>query len=256
MLTMIHSTEEPLEDLLPAYALGALETEERAAVEARLAADPAARRLLAEYETIAAELALAIPARPAPPGLQDDLRRRLAARRAGDLPRPAVSSRRTGYLLRVMSVAAALLIVALGLILALQTGRTLPPAQVFATLEATGSAVRYPLVAGEVSGAVYGELIADREGRQAVIAVGALPDITAEQVLQLWVRRLDGEVRSGGLFRPAPDMLTYISIPLREDESLDVLLSVGVSLEPAGGSPYADRPSGPRVFAVPINRDT
>lgn len=255
MVMMSTPTEEPLEALLPAYALGALDPAERAAVEARLAADPEARRLLAEYETVAAGLVFAVPARPAPAGLQDDLRRRLAARRGEAAPRSA-TSRRTTTLLRLISAAAALLIVTLGLIVALRTGGALPPAQVYATLEAEGDSLRFPLVAGEVSAAVYGELIADRDGRRAVIAVSALPSLSTDQIFQLWVRRRDGEVRSGGLFQPAPEGMTYVSVPLREDESLDVLLSVGASLEPAGGSPYADRPTGPRVFAVPINRDT
>jgi anti-sigma-K factor RskA len=45
--------------------------------------------------------------------------------------------------------------------------------------------------------------------------------------------------------------LTYVAVPL-EGRTLADLASVGVSLEPAEGSPYADKPSGPRVFLIPL----
>jgi len=68
-------------DLIPAYALGALDAEERAAVETLLATDAEAQQLLAEYQGVAETLMLTAPARPAPAHLQADLKARLAAQR-------------------------------------------------------------------------------------------------------------------------------------------------------------------------------
>jgi anti-sigma-K factor RskA len=68
-------------ELIPAYAVDALDAEERQAVEALLERDPEAQALLADYEAITAMLPLAAPMRPAPSHLNNDLRSRLAARK-------------------------------------------------------------------------------------------------------------------------------------------------------------------------------
>jgi len=57
-------TNEELTELLPAYVLGALEPDERRAVEHALAADPDAQALLAQYEASATSLAALAPLRP------------------------------------------------------------------------------------------------------------------------------------------------------------------------------------------------
>ncbi|GAB4572912.1 MAG: hypothetical protein Kow0077_13660 [Anaerolineae bacterium] len=259
---MNNDTKETLYDLIPAYALGALDEPERAAVEAALARDEGLRAELVAYEAVAAELAFAAPARPAPDHLQADLRQRLAATRAASpadvrpperLPTPPVGRRqRAVYAVRVAWAVAAVLIIVVGLLLALQSGGNLPPDQLYATLEHETAAYRFPLQPGDVTDQVRGELVIAPDGRHAVLAVEALPEIGPDQTFQLWVRGVDGTVRSGGLFRPAEQPVAYIPVSLQANESLDWLLAVGVSLEPAGGSPYADRPTGPRVFAVPL----
>src|SRR5262245_35245263 len=68
-------------DLIPAYALGALDADERAEVDAFLATDDEARTLLAEYQAFTDSLVFSVPARPAPAHLNADLRQRLATSR-------------------------------------------------------------------------------------------------------------------------------------------------------------------------------
>ena len=241
---------ERLEDLIPAYALGALDPAERAEVESRLAADPEAQRLLVEYEQIAAQLAFAVPARPAPAHLTDDLRRRLADRRAEARP-PRQGTIPARYLLPL----AALLVLAVGVIMILsQPPPAAGPAQVFATLQAQGQARRFAVVPGEGQEGVTGELVAAPDGTRAVIQVWQLPAIPPDQTFQLWLRGVDGTVRSGGLFRASPEPMTYIEIPLA-GQRVEAFAAFGVSLEPAGGSPYADRPTGPRIFLVPLDQE-
>ncbi len=254
--------DEPLENLIPAYVLGALDADERARVEAQLAADPAARQLLAEYEQVAGNLAFAAPALSAPEHLAADLQKRLSARRQA--PGEALASRAAASqtapmrMYRYLAVLAALLVVAVGITVAVQSGRSASPAALYTRLDTQEGAAHFQLQPGDVTDSVTGDLVAAADGRQAVIAVSALPELTPDQTFQLWVRSADGTVRSGGLFRTLDDTadpVTYITIPLRTDESVDMLAAVGVSLEPAGGSPYEDRPTGPRVFLIPINQE-
>src|SRR5262245_10988112 len=123
-------------DLIPAYALGALDPDERAEVEAHLASDPEAQRLLAEYQEVADLLLLTVPARQAPATLADDLRRRLktdAGLNAAPTPMVVASGRRIlrpAWLIP-LAAAAALLILALGLLL---RPKSTDPAQLYTQL--------------------------------------------------------------------------------------------------------------------------
>lgn len=263
-------TREEFLDLIPAYALDALDPGELAAFEVHLAQDAEARRLLAEYEAVAANLAFEAPAHPAPDHLEADLRQRLAARYASPdqswessgAP-PARTNWRASWRPRWREVAlplaatlAALLVLVVGVLAVLLNAPRVggPPmseaARLYAALIAETGGTRYALQPGEVTDRVQGELIAAADGARAVIAVSGLPSIAATQVFQLWLRGADETVQSGGLFRASGSM-TYVAVPL-QGRTLADLASVGVSLEPAGGSPYTDRPSGPRVFLIPL----
>src|SRR5689334_9916746 len=110
-------------DLIPAYALGALDPAELAEVERSLASDPEAQRLLADYQQVADLLLLTIPARRAPVALADDLRLRLKTEprlTANVTPATATVSPQRRILhpawLIPLAAAAALLILALGLL--------------------------------------------------------------------------------------------------------------------------------------------
>jgi len=237
-------TREELLDLIPAYALGALDEDERAAVEALLPTDPEARRLLAEYHELADLLPLAAPAVRAPAHLQADLRQRLAAR--PQLTRPVY--RRT-WLPVLVGTAAALVLLAVALLLLARPGD--PGAALYQRLIAQSGARELALEAG-LEPATTGALVASADGREAVIRVENLPAISTDQTFQLWLVEDTGDRRSGGLFRFAnPNTANYIVVPL--DKPLEQYTAFGVSLEPAGGSPFLDRASGPRVFRVQLD---
>lgn len=247
-------SHDDVTDLLPGYALGALDEEERRRVEQALASDPDVRARLAEYEASAVALVALAPFRSAPEHLQADLRARLAARQEVTQPH-VVARRRTPWAL--VAVAAALIVILGGVIVAwlllreddespIEDSRAL-----YAQLAALEGAQRYAVVPGEVDPDVSGELVVSPEGDRAVIRVEALPALTDENVFQLWLVDSEGERTSGGLFRQAADDATYIQIPLAAPFAS--YQGFGVSLEPAGGSPYPDRPTGPRVFSVPID---
>src|SRR5512147_2962479 len=67
---------------IPAYALGALDAGETAALEAHLLTCEACRAELAEYRALSADLAAAVPPLRSPAHLRAQLRERLPSRRA------------------------------------------------------------------------------------------------------------------------------------------------------------------------------
>lgn len=244
-------TNEELIELLPAYVLGALEPDERRAVERALSANPDAQALLAEYESSAALLAALAPLRPAPEHLQADLAARLAARH-----QLQQQEKRPWRAPRALLVAAALLIVLIGgviagLLLSGDDSETDGARALYNELAALDGARRFAVVPGDVKPDVSGDLVAAPDGARAVIRVEALPVLTEQNIFQLWLVDDQGVRSSGGLFRQARDEeVMYIEIPLAAP--FELYQGFGVSLEPAGGSPYPDRPTGPRVFAVPV----
>lgn len=248
-------THDDVIDLLPGYVLGALDEEERRLVEQALASDPNARARLTEYEASAASLVALAPLRSAPEHLQADLRARLASRQ--EATRPHITAQSTSPWV-LIAAAAALVVILVGAVAVLwllndddeppteDGGRTL-----YAELAELEGAQRYTVMPGEVDPGVSGELVVSPEGDRAVIRVEELPALTDENIFQLWLVDSEGERSSGGLFRQARADATYIEIPLAAP--LNAYRGFGVSLEPAGGSPYPDRPTGPRVFSVPID---
>ena len=256
-------TRNELLDLIPAYALGALDDDERAGVDALLAADAEARALLAEYREMTEALVLLTSARKAPAQLEGDLRTRLAASRQPPVTKtPAKTTPMTQpptlqlpqraaqqtWVLRALAVAAALIVV-LGAVLVVSTLGEESPAQLFEKISAEDDAIHARIVADENVNA-WGELVSSPDGTQAVLAIWALPQLNADQNFQVWLVGSEGTVRSGGIFTAANDGPTYVQIPF--DQPVEAYQAVGISIEPEGGSPFEDRPSGPRVLRVPL----
>lgn len=260
-------------DLIPAYALGALDENERAEVETWLRHDRDAQRLLAEYQAMTGHLVALAPLKPVPERLQNDLHRRVAASEKPTSPfkielppvvlqpggpaqpAPHFAARRATWV--AAAVAAVLLVALVGVILLRPgaDGDTEPApgaGELYARLSTQPDAHRFEVVPGEVDTAVSGDLVVSATGDQAVIRVFQLPDITSDQVFQLWLIDEAGTRTSGGLFQA--DQVTdatYIQVPL--EHPLTAYQGFGVSLEPAGGSPFADQPTGPRVFSIPLS---
>lgn len=236
---------DELIDLIPAYALGALDADEKAEFETWLVGDSQAQALLAEYRQVADRLVIAAPLRTAPPHLQADLRRRLAATRTQARSR----FRRLAW---VGAAAALVALVLLGVMIPRigeKGDQADADARLFEDIAAQEGANWIPVEAGEVDPAVSGELVVSPAGDQAVIRLTYLPTIQSDQTFQLWLVDQEGTRLNGGLFRASrADEPTYVRVPL--DQPITMYQRMGVSLEPAGGSPYADRPTGPRVFSI------
>lgn len=230
-------SEEHLRDLLPAYALGALEPEERERVEAYLEQSAEARRELAELVDAAAALGAAFPQVPPPPALRERLLARIRAER-----RPAPRGRpRPGLWPMAFAVAASFLIVLGGLaytwrlrLVALEE-RLARQEQVVALL--TNPAVRGATLQGTVSGRV--RLIYDPRGRQGALLVSDLQDPGAGFVYQLWLIT-DGQADSAGVFRPVPGR--PLVLPLIADFARYQIVAVTVERGPQGVQRSANPP--------------
>lgn len=87
-----------------------------------------------------------------------------------------------------------------------------------------------------------GRLIRDPDGKGAVLVVQGMPAPPPGQVYQLWFIRPDGRRDSGGLFTVDDGRgVLYAHLPANVDE----YVAVGVTDEPAGGSPG---PTGTKVL--------
>lgn len=215
------------------YALNALSDEEERSFEAHLAACDACQQEVAEFRETAAALGAAA-SEPSPP----DLRARVLAeidvtrQEAPLLPPPRQESRGARLRSVAMSVAAAAVIVIIGLttVVARLDSR-------IERLEARSAEV-YSVLAAEdtrrvsVEGAGGRiEVIASPSQDRALVIGHELPTIADDQVLELWIID-DGTARPAGLFRPT-DSDRSVELMAFDLSGAEML---AVTIEPEGGS--------------------
>lgn len=227
-------THEELRDLIPAYALDALEPDEARAVEAHLPACDECREELSTLQAVAAGLAAGVAPIEPPAGLRD---RVLAAVR----PRPRAIA--TSRLWTVALAAAAALILILG-------GISLVQRQRIRTLTAHVGALASRLAAQErvlivlasptsrtatLHGSVQANVrfVYDRATGQGALVVTDLRDPGAHLVYQLWLVA-GQEPESAGVFRPIPGQ--PIVLPVNADFRRYQAVAISVEAGPQGSS--------------------
>jgi anti-sigma-K factor RskA len=227
-----------LQELVPAYALGAIDKDERRQVEAHLRSCSACRALLADYQAMSDDLLYATPMTTAPLYLRSQLRRQVT---------PTGRPQGLGAWLAHLRAAPALGLAVLAVLLLAITnvywiGRVTQAEQQAGVV---ARLIQTPGITLEISNAVpqgYGVVYLDRAGRTALLCVYDLPSLPAGKTYQVWLIR-DGQRESGGLFQVSADgygaLLITAPRPLRDYNGL------GVTIEPAGGSPG---PTTPRVI--------
>jgi anti-sigma-K factor RskA len=237
-------------DLLPAYALDAVDEAERSAVERLLETDAGARRELDEYRDVVA--AFAVESAP-PPGLRDVVLARVAA-----TPRPAPGADPrpgpTGETEQVAGAGAGAVVVDLASARRARrrrwTGLAAAVAAVVAVAVPTTVAVRATqeqsrlqeqadaiaqmledpdatILHGEVTGGGQASVLA--AGGDLYFRASDLPDAGDDRDYQLWVVEDDGEVVSAGVL----DVDDGRTSRLLQDEPG---VGLAVTVEPAGGS--------------------
>jgi anti-sigma-K factor RskA len=246
-----------VESELGAYALGALELQEAARVDAHVQHCRRCRLSLDRYQAIAEGLLYGPHPLPPPMSVRAELTQRLGARGTGfagshrpslrTIPLPAV----TGLL--VMAVVALSLVA-----LQMQTSLRSVEDQVRAAQEAQEERARvdgvslalltYParqvaMVSGDRA---YGTFLFEPRLPMAVLNAWGLPEVGSAQVFQIWLVRPDGERVSAGLFvRDADAPFTRVLLDIAEP--VRGFVGLGVTVEPLDGSPA---PTGPKVLAA------
>lgn len=203
---------EHMDDLIPAYALGALDEVELSALEAHLATCPSCNALAAEMAHVAAALPLALEPM-APPA---DLKARILAEALGlgasvgaPPQRPqAVEPRGRLTFGRLFLPTLALASVAAALVLGIALGRLAlqpePSASVryhqLLGLALTRGDIVVPLHTASSGLQLQASVDVSRTGRASII-VGRVPSIPAGKVYQVWFIRKSGP-RSAGIITP------------------------------------------------------
>lgn len=251
---------EQLELLMPGYALGALDDEDREMVIEHLRSCPDCQVALADYAAVREGLLTSPPAVNPPARL----RRTLAA---SVRPPHLKQSRLFGDLrLRVPAwsgMVALVLLLAANVIVLGQSSRIMRGQQasldrllaeqskLTEDLQANQTAmalVTYPTseVVRVQGDEAYGTFVYDPDLRIAVLYAWGLDPLPADEAYQAWLIDANGGRTDGGVFQVSPGarfsvFVVSSSSPLRD------FRGVGVTIEPAGGSPG---PTGPRVLAA------
>ena len=235
-----------LRENLPAYALGALDLEELAALEAHLQTCESCQTELAKYRSLSDNLLMATPPRQPPAALRKKLQSRLPSAQKTARPRFAFSFGNValGGALALLVFMNVFSFLQMRTIQNQQTSllQQLKTNQFALSMLAYPGTRSLPIAAANFSGSV----LVDTEHNTAAVITWLLPELPSDQTYQIWLIEPDGHRVSAGTFRPQSNS-TYTTQPVFSKQPLDKFVGIGVTVEPAGGS---DQPTGPRVFKV------
>ncbi|HEU0297176.1 MAG TPA: anti-sigma factor [Anaerolineales bacterium] len=231
---------------IPAYALGALDAEEVAALESHLKTCASCQTELAEYRAVGDVLLTVIPPKEPSAALRRRLQNRLPSAQKRLRPRLNWSFS------QVAMAAALVLLLVMNLYSILQV-RALQLEQAhlarqYRTGETVLSMLSYPTTQRLAinSDNVVGSLLLDEDRDIVALIVWNMPPLPENQTYQIWlIDPQDGRV-SAGIFRPEGDR-AYTTQIVFPKQSLSNFTGIGVTVEPAGGS---EAPTGDRVFKV------
>ncbi len=230
-------------DLLPAYALGSLDSEEASRVKQHLSSCLICRNESNALQAVTEQLSLAAPARVPSPDLKDRLMQRvLQGRRSTQIPAQASWRPWLERFLPVWSLASFCLVIALaGLNLFLWQRLAQP--RPFMSAEGMRAV---SLISTGIASQATGFVLISKDGDSGALVVDGLPPLDQNQQYQVWLSR-DRQKISSALF--STDAKEYGTTRLRAPGSLLEYSSVDITIEPAGGSL---QPTGAKVLGGPL----
>ncbi len=228
---------DEIRELLPAYAIGAVDPQERVTVEEHLATCAACRLTLRTYEGLAEDLLYAVPPVPAPSQVEERLQRAVGAPRRSRSwwHRPAA---------RTLALAAAVVIFLLSNAFWAYRIQTISQEmRVQATaLAVLAGAPRVVLQGDPPAPEARGVLYLRPETNVALLRISNLPPLPPDRAYQVWLI-YDGHRDTGALFQVHQPQ--EIVVLIRAPRPLAEYEAIGITVEPASGSPG---PTGPRVL--------
>ncbi len=241
-------------ELVPLYALGALDETEILAFEQLLAQDVDLQTELDQYGAVVDVLPLFATAQPAP-NLEAKLRERIRAQSSSGAQTPVQSknvSNLSQYRNWVLAAAAVIVVLLVGIIVLNpfaeddETER-ITTAQRIENILNDPNQRRFEVQPKDDFNSIAGALIVDESGKFGVLQLEGVTNLPEGQDFQMWFI-IDGEDRiSGGVFDSTAEntVLHFVELP----ENFDAFESVGVTVEPDGGSPA---PTGASVLSAPL----
>lgn len=234
----------PFLDNIPAYALGALDVEDIAALEAHLKTCASCRTELAEYRATSKSLLTAVPPRQPSAKLRKQLRSQLPSARKK--LRPAWSISRLALGLTVV-VLLALNFSSFQQIRKIQ-GQQASLMNQIDDAQVALAILSYPGVERLSVGGddLTGSFLVDYDRNIAALIVWNMPELQEDQTYQVWLIDPQGGRIGAGIFNSQSDQ-PYTTQVIFSDQGFSNYVGIGVTVEPAGGS---DQPTGERVLKV------
>lgn len=233
-------------DLLAAYALDAVDDHERRTFEEHLLGCPDCEHELAGLAGTVEALGASVPAAP-PARVRAALLHEVAQEWAAQGPPPTtageptddLSARRTARSSRRLTLLAAAA-AAVAVVMALVVGPFRGEAPMTpATIAAAADAERYEVRVGEATATI----IVSRSLDRAAIETTDMSPAPDGQDYQLWFAHADGTVVDAGLMPHTDDPAMVLK------DALGDAVGVGLTMEPAGGSP---QPTSDPLVLVPF----
>lgn len=236
------SLSEHVTDLLPAYALDILDVDEARQVRDHLETCDICRIELRSYQRIVSELPLAAMERQPPPKLKESIMGQVRKSKQASQPKFSLSWRqilkeRLTIRTPAWGMVSLILIVLLG-VSNLFLWQRLSQVE----HDRQNALATVPLTGGEFAPGATGLLVISSDGEHGTLVVDGLPVLDESRQYQLWLIR-NGARISGGVF--SVDSEGYGSLWITAPEPLITFQAVGITIEPAGGSPG---PTGERVL--------
>lgn len=231
-----------VEELLPGYALGALDDSERGEVEAHLAVCDHCATELRTYRNVSDYLARSVPMVEPPERLKAAILKQVQGRKTMPVAAPSLT--------RVDKVRAALMrtapvwgVVSLMLVIILAVSNLLLWRQMQQVQQTSSTGFMTVALTGtDAAPNAIGMIVISHDGRYGTLIVDHLPPLQQDKQYQLWL--INGEKRtSGGVFNVDQD--GYGSVWIASPGPLIQFQSFGITIEPAGGSPG---PTGQKVL--------
>lgn len=241
--------EHYVTDWLPGYVLDALTEEEMREVSEHLRTCASCQAELAHLQQIVDELPLAVTQTAPPPELKLKVMQSIHTRQPAQRVKPVSTTEQSPFLQRLaIFFRGRLPAFGLALIIILVLGNLLLWRQVNqANHQATTPMRVYALANTQNSPRAIGTLIMDPEGNYGTLVVDKLVVLDPSKQYQVWL--IKGTDRtSGGVFSVNHD--GYASLEILASLPLVKYDSIGITIEPAGGSPA---PTGDKVLGGELN---
>jgi len=241
-----------IEELLPFYALDALSDEERELVEFYLAEHPEVREQISDFQSATDALPYSVTPVEPQRRLKDALMARVSVDKRASAPNQVPSPRvmRGDQILRTFTLGIATLAIVWVMLLNSQITRLRQQVsmlgdalvaqsnsleQINAKLPQTpvSAAMTISLKGTKVQPQAQGQLIADPKSESAVLVITGLGQLDAGKTYQVWLIDASGPKSAGLLTVNANGQGVII---VTSDSEIGSFKSLGISVEPAGGS--------------------